>query len=274
MSCLVLLDLDKTVVSVSGDTTSSVLPQIVRACAQQGITVGIASDSSLAKIEYWYGMLACNGPVIAERGAILIRTPGGPVEELLPGASGYFLELRARFLDRMRTEFPETVLLVGEPFHSVDLRICDGLATRFVRINGSRRCSFSCVTRLLHEGRLILDADVLARYERVVSELCAAPSPPFSVYHDVNPEYGSIIIGADEATKTHAVRWLCEPELPDRIIMIGNSMHDMIHAPRVEQWAVGNADPDYAARCSRVAVATLTDGVAELLRELVSSSVP
>lgn len=265
MNTLVLIDKDETLVDVRTEqTTDPRINEVVRRAREQGVRIGLHSDSplrSLADIQLRLGM---DGPTVAELGTVVSISPGTePVY-----AVGE--ELR-RFLHHLRYD------LIGlADSESADIWIGDvvenRLAARFGEadrrvIGVNIRRQSSCLGFCWHtgeKGELIPDTTLLERAESWVGSK--------SEHHQLriltNPQHGVLAIHAAEASKrlgTDCVRM----HVPDsRIVMIGNALVDYC-GEGITHAAVGNADADYKERADYVSAGDYTTGVVDILERVL-----
>jgi hydroxymethylpyrimidine pyrophosphatase-like HAD family hydrolase len=91
----------------------------------------------------------------------------------------------------------------------------------------------------------------------------------------LNQDYGIFLVNDPDLSrtegKTQGVKRLLNEFEIERLIMIGDSISDYleINDSRVENWAVGNASPEYKAKCKHIATKNLAEGVQELLEQLI-----
>ncbi len=284
LQTLVLCDLDKTLIDIDQQATADGVADLAHALGKAGVTMGLASDSSHAKLIRWQTALGFNGPIIAERGAILQRSLLEPIEVLGPWEP-YFQSFRADFLAQLPQQFPRVRIVERLAGGATAMRLAETQAAQtsgsnfqnregndslVFFVNVGRRCGFATTAAMVRQGSTRPSAVLLEMLVRSARNFLAGrPAPDFPVYWDANPEYGSLIIGPEQAVKALAIRTLLERVHYDRVIMIGDSIHDHLAIEGVEQWAVANATNEYKRRCSRVATLPLTAGVIELLSTLL-----
>lgn len=266
---LVLCDIDRTLIQVDGKPIASHVRPVARQLQQRGTVVGLCSDSPVITMQKWATYFGLAGPLIAERGAILLDHP--TAETLFLGEwPRYFADLREAVFRRLSRN-DEFHVAMGEPVEVFDaLRASALVGSRHIIVNTIRQASLSMYARrVVAPGRLDFDLGLLGELEEHVRGAMAVLAPDFPFYWDCNPDYSILIIGAEQATKQLGVRHLLERRTFDRVIVIGDSKWDYVDDPRVEQWAVANATPEYLAHCSAVALSAFTLGVEELLRALL-----
>lgn len=266
---LVLCDIDKTLITVDGQPIASNTRPVARTLQERGTVIGLCSDSSVITMQKWATYFGLAGPLIAERGAILLDHPGA--EAIFLGEwPRYFADLRDMVFQRLSGNSAFRVAMGERGVIFGGLCASASIGSRHIVINTTRQASLSMYARrVASPGKLAFDLDLLGELEERVRGAIKMLTPDFPFYWDRNLDYSILIIGAAEATKQLGVRQLLERRPFDRVIVIGDSKWDFVDDPRVEQWAVANANPEYRDRCSLVATAEFTPGVEELLRMLL-----
>ena len=266
---LVLCDIDKTLITVDGEPVASNTRPVARQLQERGMVIGLCSDSSVTTMQKWARYFGLAGPLIAERGAILLDHLTG--EALFLGEwPRYFADLRELVFRHLEGHDAFHVAMGDHGAIFAELCASASIGSRHVVINITRQASLSMYARQVEQpGKLAIDLGLLSELEEHVRGVMETHRPGFSYYWDSNPNYGILIIGAEQAIKQLGVHRLLARRPFGRVIMIGDSVTDFIDDPRVEQWAVANASPEYRARCSMVSASAHTPGVEELLRTLL-----
>ncbi len=266
---LILFDVDKTLIDREYRYTQEGLEQAVARAIGCGHVVGLNSDTPLTALLRIRDELGMNGPVIAERGAVVWLD--GAIHPTGTIPRDRFKVLRNRVLDEL-TGAGDVEAILGDPTAIIRSQ---GYATR-----EPRQVVFSSALRLfsLHFAARRIDGtsyehdpELLARIERVTREHAGSIMGHIPLDWDVNPEYGILILHAIESCKRSGVKTLMKLMGLKNTIMIGDSLFDHVDLPGVKQWAVGNAAPAYLAVCERVASASYTAGAIELLEVLFST---
>lgn len=283
---LILLDVDETLIDRNYELTAprDDLTAVLRYTEVAGAIVGLNSDSALATLERRAHAIGIGGPIIAERGALVQTERGAPPEVLVPEATR-FRELRSRFLDALMRGDRSFVYWAMLSAFVNDLAKPKALplfhprtfqADIAVLVNGSRMCSCSFyVRKRTWNGEWSWASDDVA-LDAVIAILVEAGEeiPDLWSMRDVdrNPAYGICIVHHKDTQKPRAIDWILERAGTRPVYMIGNSASDDLRDPRVTQCAVGNARPEYKARCLEtggyVAECDLTAGVIELLERI------
>lgn len=267
---LVLIDLDKTLIDVEYRYTDQegIVSAVARAVAR-GHRIGLNSDSPVPILLGHHRALGMNGPIVAERGAV-VYLPGPPSETFATGTSPdeEFVVLRDRILRRL-TATGELEAIFGDPSGIIRTRRFLTDSPRSVLlVSALRTHSLHFAARKINGDEYVFDMELLACVEEA-TRVCAASSPiSVEVDYDVNPEYAILILHAAASQKAVGVSRLLSQLGLTEAIMIGDHPVDALGLSEVRQWAVGNATAAYRDVCERVAVGTYTTGVIELLDQL------
>lgn len=265
---LVLLDVDKTLIDRDYRYTDDRIRCVIRRVIAAGHMVGLNSDTALVGLMPYHAELGMNGPIIAERGALVYcpelrgaQTPGPSL------STEFFVYMRDRVVGEL-TKDGTVEAIFGNPSAIVrDRRYVLQGSAPILLVNALRRRSCHFTARRLVGDRYELDDELL---ERVVAAARAcAVDYEGRLDWDVNHEYGVLIVHDSENTKSRGVRLVLDVYDLDACVMIGDSFADHLNLPEADQWAVANASLDYRARCSRVASRDHTGGVIELLESLL-----
>lgn len=271
MQALVLCDLDKTLIGVDQRPTVGDLGTLAKTLGKEGVVLGLASDSSHAKLLRWQAAFEFHGPIISERGAILQRTWLSPLEILGPWEP-YFAAFHEDVITRIREDYP-AIRIIGQiagGATALQEQMAADEDADVLFFNIGRRCSFAVTAAVVQHGAVYRSSALLETLVRAAKTVHGdRPLPEFPMYWDINPEYGSLIVGPEEAVKALAVRQLLGSVPFRRVIMVGDSMNDFLGIDGIEQWAVANASDEYKRRCKYVARAPLTAGVIELFQQLL-----
>ncbi|OGL95809.1 hypothetical protein A2348_00260 [Candidatus Uhrbacteria bacterium RIFOXYB12_FULL_58_10] len=266
---LVLFDLDKTLIDVGYYYTDDGIEDAVRRAVSRGHTIGLNSDSPVPILLGHHRHLGMNGPIVAERGAV-VHFPGSPGTTIPTGTSpdDEFVSLRDRILRRL-TRDGDVEAILGDPSSIIRSRRFMTDSPRSVLLASALRThSLHFAARIMDGKDYRFDMALLTRVKdaaRVELEC-----QPFSVAidWDLNPEYAILILHASASRKVAGVSMLLARLGIDEAIMVGDGVVDNLSLPNVRQWAVGNAHPGYKAVCERIAAATFTSGAIELLDAL------
>jgi hydroxymethylpyrimidine pyrophosphatase-like HAD family hydrolase len=265
MNRLVLLDLDGTLIDEDYHMTASMASAINQLKAADWL-IGLNSDTPLKPLQAWWRKLGLNGPIIAEKGAILWLPDEGQTL-ITSDTEDLFASLREQVVE-LCLQVPGCLVVVGDATEFVrsvtHLTGCDSCV---VAVNAYRRCSLSFFVRTIGEQGKLGKDPVVAR--GIIGQI-GILSPRYPILNDgqLDERYCIFIVNAPDANKTKGACRLLR-ELPtEEVIMIGDSMSDFIDEPRVKHYAVGNASLGFKAKCEKVANRAYTEGVLELLDQL------
>lgn len=281
---LILCDKDETLVDTKYQLTvpSADFTDAIRRAEAKGAIVGLNSDSGFPTLEQRANQIGIPGPIIAERGALVQPTRGAPLTPLIPETLR-FLELRDRFLDALtfgqRTRQYWVVLgdvnELAKALPPIPPRVLP--APVAVLVNGVRTCSLAFYVRKRVGDAWVKDGTALDDVIAILEEAGPHCEPLWSARDtlDRNPTYGICIVHHKDTQKSRAVDWILAQAGDRPVYMIGNSKSDDLKDSRVIQCAVGNASPEYKARCLEthglIAEQPLTAGVIELLERITSA---
>jgi hydroxymethylpyrimidine pyrophosphatase-like HAD family hydrolase len=271
---IVLLDLDNTLIDSDYNLTVSddELRPVVRKLREKDIHIGLCSDSAAVTLKQWVDRLGLTGPIIAERGAVILSPEKQAEEVLEPSKTSWFRELRELFVSRIARDFPEATIVVGDATRFVKNKVVNSVLTPQVfAINGFREASFSFFARRLNHDQSLLepDSELLIQSSRVVTELVSSLGKDIgNLFWDENPTHGILIVHAITTEKWRGVSTLINRIKPEQTVMVGDSMSDFLGLPNVLQYAVGNANPCYKEKSAFVSKDHLTKGVIECLQHI------
>lgn len=265
MKPLVLIDKDETLVDVRTEQiTDSRIHEVVRMARNQGVRIGLHSDSPLWSLQEIQLRLGMDGPTVAELGTIVSFSPGAEPVYVVDA------ELR-QFLYRLRYD-----LVVFADSESAEIWLGDvvenrltarfgAMGRRIIGVNTRRQSS--CLGFCWHTGQhgeLVPDPALLKRVESWIGS-----GPKHNQLKVLtNFQHGVLAVHAAVASKrlgTDCVRL----HVPDsRIIMVGNALVDYC-GEGVTHAAVGNADADYKERADYVSAGDYTEGVVDILERVL-----
>lgn len=210
-----------------------------------------------------------NGPIMAERGAV-VWMPDAPKQATATGTSpdDEFVLLRDRILQRLTCD-GEVEAVFGNPTGIIRTRrfLTDG--PRSVLLASALRThSLHFAARVMDGSDYTFDMDLLERVRVAACEELGRRPVSVTVDWDLNPEYAILILHAAASRKAVGVEFVLRRLDLDEAVMVGDGTVDDLGLPQVRQWAVGNAGDAYQSVCDRVASATFTSGVVELLDTL------
>ena len=252
---LILIDLDKTLIDTTYRTTDDGIVSVIQRAQRNGHVIGLSSDSSLQTLGAWRERLGMRGPVLAERGAVYQQQ----LQEPMPTGSadqGDFDLLRSFFVAHLKTQ--EFDVILCDPSEMIRDRQIGQKTSATALVNAFRRWSFHA--SFLNDTNAIQKATMIFEEARRGLKW---HSDNFDL--DANPEYNLFIVHDQRSRKAFGMKKLMSDLNVERAVVIGDGANDYTGLSGVDHWAVGNATEAYKKQCERIAHATYTSGVAELL---------
>lgn len=262
MKGLILLDWDNTLVDASYTFNDQRLSKALQEKIEQGWCIGLNSDTPLRRLSMWWQMLGLNGPIIAERGAV-VWWPRGQ-ELVLSTSQAVFADLLRQIMVRLSQE-PDYAVFVGDSTGLITSTLeFTGCDSTLVALDAYRQCSIGLFVRVLRGGVLQTDISVLKHVHKLIES--AGPRSPVVSQFVVNEDLAFISASALDVDKTAGLRSLISMwRHPTEIVMIGDSMADYLSLPGVRHFAVQNAGSEYKELSERIASSSYAAGCVELL---------
>jgi hydroxymethylpyrimidine pyrophosphatase-like HAD family hydrolase len=262
---LALFDIDKTLIGVDLVINDEGIFDAFAEAQAQGWTVGLSSDTPYDRIRSKRDYFGVNGPIIAERGAI-VEWDGSTIYDSETAQA--FGETR----DRVEAKLAERGFRVVSSYPTEldtpdDRPIEDGEAIAFV--NPLRMCSVGLWARRSRDDRLVIDDNLTSE----MADLVRPDMPDMDLFWDLNHEYGILIAAPASMNKRVGTQHFKQlAGIGGRVAMVGDSMSDFLGDDVAVHYAVGNASPDFKARANYVAEGTITKGSIEILGKLRGAS--
>ena len=278
-SPLILLDVDETLVDIDYKLTcpASEWHAALRRAEARGAIIGLNSDSAYDTLQKRAVAHGIKGPVIAERGALIARSPDEKV--LCASAEAReFRKFRQVFLRTLTTganlaRYLTVVGHVNEVANRLPKLPTNGCVNGIaVLINGLRQCSMSFFVRKQCRTGWTKDVPALDGVIDIAALIGRKKFPKLWAMRDIdrNPDYGICVYHHRDTQKSMA----CDPLVKlfgDReIYMVGNSMSDFMDDSRVKHCAVENASPEFKKRCILIADQERTRGAIELIGQITA----
>jgi hydroxymethylpyrimidine pyrophosphatase-like HAD family hydrolase len=230
-----------------------------------GWQLGLSSDTPLESLERWSREFGLNGPIIAERGALLRLNNGREIS--IHESGEYFGKLKRRLSDYMvnqRIPFYHgdvTQLIRNRP------NLLNMVDEHVILLQAYRRHSLSFYARKVDTtGELVPDNDGLISFVGTIQRMLG--KSPFKLTEDVNPEYGIYIISPAEVSKRAAALVLMRELGIGEIGMIGDSTTDILGTDIAMHYAVGNAKDDFKEISKYTSLQSTTSGVVDILQHI------
>lgn len=259
---LILFDWDNTIATGTGQLDVGPFKSAIQSKIADGWYVGLNSDTPLRRLQTWWGNLRMNGPIIAEKGAV-VWWPGTQ-PRVISRTARIFMSLR-RKITNVLTQRQGINIFVGDSTHfirSVDYLACDD--SMLVSIDSYRSCSLGIFVRQIEEGKVSLNWESAKGIYEIVCAL--APESPLVSIPNLYLEHGFISVNPKDVDKTKGVKALLDLGKPiSEVIMIGDSLADFVQIPSVHNFAVGNAEANLKEKADRIAENSYAQGCIELL---------
>lgn len=258
---VILSDLDGTLINSEYRFTDSGIVGVVNRVQSDGWKLGISSDTPYKALEVWRDRLAMNGPIIAEKGAVVEVESGllfSPTEHDAFQETGEDIERNLR--DK------GFILWKGNPVEAIRDNIQVGNSgDQVVLINDLRLCSLGLFFRRVDRtGNLVIDSETTYQAMADIRQYY----PPFAVDEDFNIGDGLVIVGPESANKRVGSKVYMMHEGLTEIGMIGDSRADFLGSDIALHYAVGNASSALKEIADYVSDQTYTKGVIEIYNNL------
>jgi hydroxymethylpyrimidine pyrophosphatase-like HAD family hydrolase len=264
-SKLLLVDLDKTLIDAANyEITDKTIVDEIKRVQQIGWKIGLSSDSPLESLLDWRNQLAMNGPVIAEKGAVVwIDSKHEVIEK---ESQKFFSDLNLKFTNYLTDQRKSFLFGDVTKFIWNKPKLVEMLDDEIVLVQSHRKCSFNLYGRSINQnGELIINNQLTKEMIIIVHSL-TFNNLPFEVDEDFNQDYGIYILAPKNTTKRLGTQKLINILNINKIGMIGDSGTDILGKDIAYQYAVGNAKPELKNVSEYVATGTFTKGVIEILR--------
>lgn len=260
---LALFDLDGTLIDNAYRLTDARIDHSVENVQHRGWTVGLSSDTPYEVLEGWRRQLGMNGPIIAERGAVVEVGDKLIFDARVAAKVALARDVIARYLHGQQN----TTVWQGNSTNAIRQGETIGEpGQRSVLINNLSLCSLRFyVRRVSNTGAMVIDDSLT---QATIEELAPFYPDLDDPSIDNNPTFGIMIMSEKGVDKRSGLATLLEDQPYQHRIMVGNSMGDYIGDDLVQQYAVANADDDYKQRSILVAENPLTSGCIEILDKL------
>lgn len=266
LDALVMFDLDGTLIDRDYRVTDLAIHGVMRDAQTEGWTIGLSSDTPYEVLANWSKHLGIDGPIIAERGALVSHA--GQIEYDKNDGLKYSsakADLETMLVDTgyktwkgNPVEALRSGLRIGEPGEAV------------VLINDYRRSSLGLFMRTVNEqGDLVIDENHTTEIVVLAREFY----PQFEdIEEDLNHDYGILIVARQSITKRQGSRRLLAALQLTQFAMVGNSLADYVGDDIAIHYAVSDATEDYKRKADYVAKTPLATGASEILSNIVGLS--
>lgn len=276
MKGLVLIDLDKTLIDEEYRLTTRHIRGAIAIMQEAGWHIGLNSDTPFLPLQGWhtpthsnpFKSLSMNGPIIAEKGALVQLTDGTKI--VLSKAQEIMMQTKEMLVKNFMS-VPENTLFIGDATEFVSLgRWITGYSEVLIALNNLRQYSLSFFVRRIRNWcqELVKDADL---FRKILEQI--QPLIPKELVQSQSEEYCIFLLHPQDCSKTQAVAEIIKKESYDRVVMIGDSINDFIDLPNVDTMAVGNAQQALKEVATYVAEDDYARGVGEIITKIYSGEV-
>jgi hydroxymethylpyrimidine pyrophosphatase-like HAD family hydrolase len=267
VSGLILFDWDNTI-TIADDVSQmndDRFKSVIQTKINEGWHIGLSSNTPLKRLQSWWGSLGMNGPIVAEKGAI-VWWPNIRAIQVSQSSEVFSAFRNEVILTLART--PDVGFLFGdnaEFIRSVNKMISND--SIFVALDAYRICSLGLFVRKIRDNLLVKDHVAAETILELITPIL--PSHPLISQIDLNLEWCFLGVNPLDADKSSGVRVLLEKwAMTPEVIMVGDSIADYVDLPQVRHFAVGNAQPAFKSRADRIATRNYTQGCVELLSSI------
>jgi hydroxymethylpyrimidine pyrophosphatase-like HAD family hydrolase len=264
---LVLFDIDGTLIDHGYNITDPEIRVTVQDAQDAGWTLGLSSDTPYESMIRYRDMLNMNGPIIAEKGAIIEWDDKLNYDEeesqLFQTA---FAAMRQHFVDR------DITIWEGNPVLAILDKLSIGSAgDTVVLMNNLRKCSLGIFVRYINgTGDMVTDTKLTHALVNEVRYLF--PSLP-DLSEDLNDHHGLLILANENANKRRGSQKLLSlAQMSGRFAMVGNSIADYVGDDIAVHYAVSDATLEFRKRADFIADQPITVGAVQILRKLIEAS--
>jgi hydroxymethylpyrimidine pyrophosphatase-like HAD family hydrolase len=261
----ILSDLDNTLVEGGFNTNCSEIYEVISRIQSNGLKIGLSSDTPFEALEVWRDRFGMNGPIIAEKGAVVCTESG----------LSYNKEDSTTFTNTLETMINALsvkgfVIWEGNPVEALRMNMRIGNpGDRIALVNNLRKCSIGLFFRLVGQsGEMRTDQTIT----RLAMENIRNIYSNLEIDEDYNENHGLVIIARKGTNKRTGTQILMEDEGFKEVGMIGDSMSDYLGSDIAKHFAVQNAADKFKALSDYVAKERLTLGVVEILNKLLKTS--
>jgi hydroxymethylpyrimidine pyrophosphatase-like HAD family hydrolase len=265
---MILIDLDRTLINEDYQITDPRIAGAIGKKREEGWEIGLNSDTPFLTLYGWWRQLGMNGPIIIEKGAAAWH-PEDDAEVVYTRAGSVVEASKANIIAAL-TRMSGLMLVYGDAtgFIRGVHQLPGVLDPTLVAFNGLRRFSIGFFVRAVSPdtGDLTIDnklaGEVIGRIrgEFPHSELLSEGT--------LDQEFGFFYVNPTDVGKGSTALEVFKNCHVTRGVIIGDSTSDFASSTGVEVYAVGNAYADFKKKAHKVAGATYTGGVIELLEQL------
>lgn len=260
-----LFDIDGTLIDKDYNVTDEDLYPAVQEAQDAGWVVGLSSDTPYEAMTLWRERFGMNGPIIAEKGA-MIEQDG--VLEYNTDDARCFGEACENIEDRFRAL--GAVIWRGNPVEAIKSGIKIGSqGDTVVMVNSLRTCSMGFFVRSVGgEGELRIDSELTETFATEARQYY----PALEIAEDLNHDFGLLIAARENMSKRVGSLKLMAAMGITRFAMVGNSFADYVGSDIAIHYAVGDATPELKEQADYVATGPITQGAVEILQGFAANT--
>ncbi len=274
MRKIILIDVDETLTDKNYKLTvsHSVLKAAVARAQTRGYEIGLNSDSSLMTLQHQAELWGMKGPIIAEKGGVILANiacePFYTIKE-----AEYFFTFRKKVVERLMDD--NKYLVVTGSVNTIANKLPSYSAVEVlpqvsILINSLRLRSFSCYVRERVDNKWQTTTRSLDEVVNILLEIGVENGVECQWNIDKNILYGICIIHHRLTEKSIATEQFTVDS--NVIYMIGNSMSDYLGDKKIIHCGVANASSDFKACCQFIAKEKRTAGVIELIKKITEEN--
>lgn len=264
---VLLIDIDGTLINNNYQMTDPRINKTVEQLQVQGWTVGLSSDTPLEAMRVWKDRFGMNGPIIAEKGAIVEVDNKVMVDE-----TDVATFANSRTAIEQKLEENGILIWRGNPVEAIR----EGLQVGnpgdvVVLVNALRRASIGFFVRQVDsQGNLAIDNNLTDTVIGSIRDLY----PRFSdLDEDLNHQFGLVIAARKKVSKRLGTVQLMKDKGLTEVGMVGDSMTDFVGGDIAKHYAVANAKEAFKGKADYIASKPITEGVVEILQKLRKAAV-
>ena len=190
---LILFDWDNTISQRNGCVDLARFKDVIEHATRKGWSIGLNSDTPLKRLQSWYESLGMNGPIIAEKGAV-VWTPAHE-QVIVSQTQAVFAKLRAD-VAHLLIETPGITVYFGDNTEFIrTVSSIGGADSTLVAVDAFRVCSLGLFIRQVANGVLNQSSPASQRVVELIQSI-AIDHPAVSKIVRLNDSYGFASIAA------------------------------------------------------------------------------
>jgi len=261
--CL-LLDLDMTLIDKSYNISDPLIFETIKKLQNKGWDVGLNSNTPLEPLLVWMRYFGMNGPVIAEKGAVVYA-----------GGSVLFNEKQAALIQSSVKAMTGSLIaasiqwLPGNPVDIIrEHRFGDLQPGPLVLVDTSRKCSVSFYVReVIPNGEAIVNPDLT---RTMIEKLRGHALLAGNLEEELHLEEGRYLALPRGQTKRLGILTLMKYGGLTQVGVVGDSMNDFLGDDIAIHYAVGNAKEDYKHKAMFISEFPMTKGCVDIIERIAS----